>query len=117
MPRVPPEIKAEFPLEVRIKIRTLQIDLERFRLNKIRNLAVIAKESNQTETSKLYYKAWAARMGNLKKIQKQEREEQNFLVKETKKLTTSKKLKLKVNANANANVTSVSTNELGQQLC
>jgi hypothetical protein len=118
MPRVPPEIKAAFPLEQTIQIRSLQMELERFSCNKIRNLAIRAKEANQLETSKLYYKAWAVRMLNLRKLQKQEREEQKLLVKETKKLsaTTSKKAKANLSRNPNTSFITTSSNLL-RQVC
>lgn len=116
MPRVPPEVKAAFPLEAVIKIRALQIDLEKFFCNKIRNLAIKAKEANQIQLSKLYYRAWGARMGNLKRLQKQEREEQKVVVKETKKLGVTKKTK--INPNANSSFVNSSNNvNLLRQVC
>jgi len=48
MPKVPSEIKAEFSLEAVVKIRSLQIELEKFCCNKINRLALKAKQDNNT---------------------------------------------------------------------
>ncbi len=85
MPKVAPEIpeiKAEFPLEVVVKIRSLQIELEKFCCNKINRLALKAKQDNKLEISRVYYKAWASRMLNLRRLQKQQ--EQKAIVKQQK---------------------------------
>ncbi len=87
MPKVAPEIpeiKAEFPLEVVVKIRSLQIELEKFCCNKINRLALKAKQDNKLEISKVYYKAWASRMLNLRRLQKQQEQEQKAIVKQQK---------------------------------
>ncbi|MFY9223010.1 MAG: hypothetical protein WAQ98_10085 [Blastocatellia bacterium] len=89
MPKVAleiPEIKAEFPLEVVVKIRSLQIELEKFCCNKINRLALKAKQDNKLEISKVYYKACASRMLNLRRLQKQQEQEQKAIVKQTARL-------------------------------
>ena len=86
MPKVPPEIEAEFSLEVVVKIRSLQIELEKFCCNKINRLALKAKQDNKLEISRVYYRAWASRMLNLRRLQKQQQEEQKTIVKEAARL-------------------------------
>lgn len=112
MPKVPPEIKAAFALGAVIKIRALQIDLEKFSCNKIRSLAVRAKEANKIETSRLYYKAWAGKMLNLRRLQKDKKQQEKLMAKETKSLLVKKKVKASLpTVIANPNVT------LLRQLC
>jgi hypothetical protein len=71
MPRMPPEIKTIFRLAEIVKIKGLQIELEKYRCGKINQLASKAKNNNDVRKARACYRAWGLRMGLVAALQKE----------------------------------------------